>query len=398
MVDAPPALVGDKLLARDRTGEWLAAEVVSERGEANEREVFVAFSGWGPGHNEWIGVSAGKLANLCDEALVHRLDAQVAGYNLQGFHAEEDCWDALCVVDKRIRRKRPEYKVRWAPPYTEADDSWEPPRNVGQDLVAAYEAEHRAPRGKQQKAAKAAKAARKPAAARAPRPPRTPYCHLQLGDDVDAATRRRVAPVGPRKRGLASDIRKHTLRKHKTLLPHIIGRLTHATPAEYVDLRAALCDEARTLVSDMDADDLVTPIEFKSGGQRVVDRFTILSADVTSAWTGAPVWRDGTAEQLMPPLDVDLQTTKATEAEPEPPTTVVVRGRYMRLIAKNFVDGNVDQPTWEYPHKVPENETEEQKGARLLIEQDLRAEMAEALDAASTPIPDALKTWLAELL
>ena len=101
MVDAPPALVGDKLLARDRTGEWLAAEVVSERGEANEREVFVAFSGWCPGHNEWIGVSAGKLANLCYEALVHRLDAQVAGYNLQGFHAEEDCWDALCVVDKR---------------------------------------------------------------------------------------------------------------------------------------------------------------------------------------------------------------------------------------------------------------------------------------------------------
>jgi len=78
--------------------------------------------------------------------------------------------------------------VRWALLYTEEDDTWEPPRNVGQDLIAAYEAKHSAPRGKQQKAVKAAKATRKPAAARAPRPPRTPYCHLELGDDVDAAT------------------------------------------------------------------------------------------------------------------------------------------------------------------------------------------------------------------
>ena len=64
MVDAPPALMGDELLARDRTGEWLAAEVVSERGEANEREVFVAFSGSDYAMNVRIATKANHLGSV----------------------------------------------------------------------------------------------------------------------------------------------------------------------------------------------------------------------------------------------------------------------------------------------------------------------------------------------
>ena len=211
MSATPSAAVGDATVAKDRVGAWLPAEVVSERGEGQTRELLLKFKDWGPGHNEWIGVSSGRLVNFGDEAAARRRDALASGFDLTGFHDDDESWEALCVVGKWGSKHSLRYKVCWAAPYTAADYSWEPASNVSDDLIAAFNAAPPVTKKKPKKKPKKPRAS-KPRVPRPPPRPRVPYTVEQLGDDDDAAVRRRVAPVTERLRVLRRVIAKHSVR------------------------------------------------------------------------------------------------------------------------------------------------------------------------------------------
>ena len=63
-----PLLIGERVLARDSSGNWISATVTGERDEDNEaRQLKVSFDGWAARWDEWILVASGRLQRLKTE-------------------------------------------------------------------------------------------------------------------------------------------------------------------------------------------------------------------------------------------------------------------------------------------------------------------------------------------
>jgi hypothetical protein len=178
-------------------------------------------------------------------------------------------------------------------------------------------------------------------------------------------------------------------------------RLKHAPAALYIDLHAKLRVEAATLAPGVLASAAVTPIARKSGGQRIVDTFSINCSDQVSMLAGQASFRRGTVEMLVPPLDVDFKTAPSTN-QGKQKSEILVRGGFVRLHAGAFVDGNASTPSWQFPHGVPPPQEEEEAcEARRLHEHDLKQAVATSLRAINDKEPSAvplkLMQWLAAL-
>ena len=60
-----PLLIGERVLARDSSGNWISATVTGERDEDSEaRQLKVSFDGWAARWDEWILVASGRLQRL----------------------------------------------------------------------------------------------------------------------------------------------------------------------------------------------------------------------------------------------------------------------------------------------------------------------------------------------
>ena len=188
---------------------------------------------------------------------------------------------------------------------------------------------------------------------REPRPPpqpRVPHTLLELGQDGDAATRRRLVPVDWVVKHFKRDTTRLAGRKTKCLKRRIVARLEDAPEAVYIDLHHLFGETASATVQEADLellDEMVPQIAVKSRGQRIADTFSVNAVDVVAATLGEAVWRpkDKTADMLAAPVDFDFVAAPTRE--------IVMRCAWVRLDASLFLDGNASTPTWTYPHGAP---------------------------------------------
>ena len=134
----PAVREGQDVLARDKRGTWYAAKVVAERGEGDEHELKVHFSGWRTRFDEWLRPAA--VMKQSGPSVEKQL-AEANWSSTDGHDAITDTWEVEDIVGKRLRQGRTQYRVRWAG-WSASSDSWEPREHLDASLVTEYEAKH----------------------------------------------------------------------------------------------------------------------------------------------------------------------------------------------------------------------------------------------------------------
>mmetsp|Transcript_42083 Transcript_42083/g.104650 ORF Transcript_42083/g.104650 Transcript_42083/m.104650 type:complete len:434 (-) Transcript_42083:8-1309(-) len=350
MAAAPTAAIGDRIFARDRVNAWHFGDVIDERGEDENREVRVTFDFYNHRFDEWIGVFSGRLAQPNDAPDI----LAAAGAWV------EDEYPADFIVARRKKGTRYIYKVRWQGCGPDVD-TWEPARHIEPSLIDDFEKQQEAAaKAKQKTKRKAiqkkpkknarARQPRQPRQPRAPRPPKQPFTVRVLGDDDEAADRRRLAPVTPWLRGLERQTAEHASHVIRSFKPRIVAKLPDAPPSVYADLHAALSERASPLaLQGLELDEVVPTIKVKTGGQRIADTFSLNEYDLVAKFAGEAVKRSNHDYDLaVAPLEFSHHTTSEDEAK----TEIRARAGFVRLEAGAFVDGNSPTPHWKFPHGV----------------------------------------------
>ena len=135
---APSHGVGAKVSAKDRTGAWLPGRVVDERGEGEEREVHVKFDRWKPRYNEWLTDTPARVREPMEAAAAAALTAQEQLGSTVGLVRGSDEYEVERILDKRVRRGRAEYLVRWRG-YGPDDDWWLSANKISPGLIDEFE-------------------------------------------------------------------------------------------------------------------------------------------------------------------------------------------------------------------------------------------------------------------
>ena len=262
----PAVREGQDVLARDKRGTWYAAKVVAERGEGDEHELKVHFSGWRTRFDEWLRPAA--VMKQSGPSVEKQL-AEANWSSTDGHDAITDTWEVEDIVGKRLRQGRTQYRVRWAG-WSASSDSWEPREHLDASLVTEYEAKH----GKSPPRKKLTSSVKKD---------KTPYTEqfaaaaaalqLDVTANVDAVARAAM-DVLERARG-ASTPQLYTL--------------DPCPPQLFLKIHEHL----RRLVDDLKLQGAaaahVSPVRAKAGmagGSQVIDMFTVNSADIVEKLVG----------------------------------------------------------------------------------------------------------------
>ena len=93
-----------------------------------------------PSAARWISVADTTVRYETTEE--NSEEHHVAAFTSAAGHLEDDLWEVAAVVGERGEGDSKEYLVRWAPPWTQNDDSWEPLDAIEDpQLIADFEAE-----------------------------------------------------------------------------------------------------------------------------------------------------------------------------------------------------------------------------------------------------------------
>jgi hypothetical protein len=280
--------VGGKLLAKDRVGVWRRGKVIRDDGDGDERRVFVHFNKFKATQREWIGVKAGKLADLSDESRVLAEAAEETHGTTLGYHPEEDAYEAesiirLCrgVLDRKTGLWRESKHgategaiIRWAG-YEESDDSFEPLYNVGAPLIDEYRAAHPLPTAPE---ARKRKAGREPRPAKAPRPEPQPFA-LEACAGLSAEFKAQMAAVA--ESWLAADLGREIVATVRSTHEACYNKLIvsqSVPPAAYLALHTLLTQWAAEMAGTQ-----VTELKSLKGGRdgkHVVDEFQLVGSAI----------------------------------------------------------------------------------------------------------------------
>ena len=258
--------VGDKVLARDQRGTWYAAKVMTERGDGEERELKVHFTGWRTSFDEWL--RPGDVAKQSRQAIKIQL-AEANWSSTDGHNATTDTWAVEDILDRRMQKGKLQYRVRWAG-WAAASDSWEPRDHLDASLVAEYEAKHgkspptRLPKSRVEKDA-------------------TPYT-----EQFAAAAAALQLDVAPNVDAVARATMDLLLRARGASAPQLY-MLDPCPPELYLKIHQYLRQIADDLHLQGAVASHVSPVRAKAGmagGDQVVDIFSVNSADVVEKLVG----------------------------------------------------------------------------------------------------------------
>ena len=142
---APPKAVVE---ARDRTGSWYVANILSSFGEGDDVTYKVHYKGYGKGYDELVEASRVRARDPDGEEPVQD-GAGVNSYEGGGEgHVEEDTWEVETILKKRrVAGTDGEYKYlvkwrgeRWADPKW---NEWKESDDVEESLIEEFEATRR---------------------------------------------------------------------------------------------------------------------------------------------------------------------------------------------------------------------------------------------------------------
>ena len=145
----PPSYELDEATKGDRIEIFYAKEnkfygakviAVKEADSDKPRRLKYIYDGYNkPSAARWISVADTKVRYETTEE--NNEEHHKAAFTSAAGHLEDDLWEVEEVVGERGEGEGKEYLVRWAPPWTAADDSWEPAESVGSSLISEFEAE-----------------------------------------------------------------------------------------------------------------------------------------------------------------------------------------------------------------------------------------------------------------
>jgi hypothetical protein len=360
--------VGGKLLAKDRVGVWRRGKVIRDDGDGDERRVFVHFNKFKATQREWIGVKAGKLADLSDESRVLAEAAEETHGTTLGYHPEEDAYEAesiirLCrgVLDRKTGLWRESKHgategaiIRWAG-YEESDDSFEPLYNVGAPLIDEYRAAHPLPTAPE---ARKRKAGREPRPAKAPRPEPQPFV-LEACAGLSAEFKAQMAAVA--ESWLAADLGREIVATVRSTHEACYNKLIvsqSVPPAAYLALHTLLTQWAAEMAGTQ-----VTELKSLKGGRdgkHVVDEFQLVGSAIVSK-LAAPYmpeekgidWlavntKTNSVSAVVPYFHLKLKTERVRAGEPAPSAKLIVHAQVVKLVGDV---NNTRKATWKFDDK-----------------------------------------------
>ena len=125
---------GSQVEARDRTGKWLKATIVGQRGEGESVELKVHFYNWNKRFDEWLSPAAIRPHQGLDDIVQ---DIKVGQWDKWDGYIEEDVWAVETILKKRKRGGVQQYFVRFEGGH--GDDNWVNEEDIGAAAITEYE-------------------------------------------------------------------------------------------------------------------------------------------------------------------------------------------------------------------------------------------------------------------
>ena len=128
---------GARVRARDRENQWYEARIMRHRGEGDQAQALVHFTGWPASQDEWH--------NLVGESMSQRsledITLELYGGSRTG-HAGGDTFFVSRILGSRLKRGGTEYFVEWEGDEWLGQESWTTNEDGALDeLVAEYNAQ-----------------------------------------------------------------------------------------------------------------------------------------------------------------------------------------------------------------------------------------------------------------